>query len=226
VHEGAHPGQHRLAAARCRRADRDRQRRAASAVSCPSGSCAEDPAKISLTGIYLGQAVVAIVAALLVSSEYGTGMIRLTLTAIPRRISVLAAKAAILTAWSWPPEPSPPAHPCWPGGSSCPATASAPPSAGTVTARVEPELVRPDDPLASIGGVTNAVVCQASPVGEVAIIGPGAGPQVAGQGALSDIVAVARWRPRSSSTAVAHAAQLGPVARSPGESPSSARDKW
>ncbi len=31
-----------------------------------------------------------------VSGEYGTGMIRLTLAATPRRVTVLAAKAAVL----------------------------------------------------------------------------------------------------------------------------------
>lgn len=62
---------------------------------------------------------------------------------------------------------------------------------------MQPELVRPDDRLAGIDGVTNAVVCQAIPVGEVTIIGPGAGPQLAGQGVLSDIIAVAGRRPRS-----------------------------
>jgi homoserine dehydrogenase len=67
-----------------------------------------------------------------------------------------------------------------------------PDGAGDVTARVEPELVRRDDPLASIEGTTNAVVCRASPVGEVTIVGPGAGPQLAGQGVLSDLIAVAR----------------------------------
>ena len=69
----------------------------AAAVRCPSGHCAEDPAKISLTGIYLGQAVIAIVAVLAVSSEYSTGMIRVTLAAMPRRATMLAAKAAVLT---------------------------------------------------------------------------------------------------------------------------------
>jgi ABC-2 type transport system permease protein len=69
----------------------------AAAVTCPAGTCAEDPAKISLTGIYLGQAVVAILAVLMISSEYSTGMIRVTLAAMPRRTAVLAAKAAILT---------------------------------------------------------------------------------------------------------------------------------
>lgn len=69
----------------------------AAAVRCPSGHCAEDPAKISLTGIYLGQAIVAVLAVLAVSSEYSTGMMRVTLTAMPRRAAVLAAKAVILT---------------------------------------------------------------------------------------------------------------------------------
>ena len=59
---------------------------AAAAVRCPSGGCADDPAKISLTGIYLGQAVVAVLAVMAVSGEYGTGMIRLTLAATPRRL--------------------------------------------------------------------------------------------------------------------------------------------
>jgi ABC-2 type transport system permease protein len=69
----------------------------AAAVSCPAGGCAEDPAKISLTGIYLGQAVVAILAVLMISGEYSAGMIRVTLAALPRRTSVLAAKAVVLT---------------------------------------------------------------------------------------------------------------------------------
>jgi homoserine dehydrogenase len=73
---------------------------------------------------------------------------------------------------------------------------SEPGGAGDVSARVAPELVRPEDPLASVEGTTNAVVCRTSPIGEVAIIGPGAGPQLAGQGVLSDLIAVARWRPR------------------------------
>jgi ABC-2 type transport system permease protein len=70
---------------------------AAGSVRCPSGGCADDPAKISLAGIYLGQAVVAVVAVMAASGEYGTGMIRLTVTATPRRLVVLAAKAVVLT---------------------------------------------------------------------------------------------------------------------------------
>jgi homoserine dehydrogenase len=69
-----------------------------------------------------------------------------------------------------------------------------PDGVGDVSARVEPELVPRDDPLANIDGTTNAVVCRASPIGEVTVSGPGAGPQLAGQGVLSDVIAVARAR--------------------------------
>ena len=44
----------------------------------------------------------------------------------------------------------------------------------------------------NIEGTANAVVCRASPLGEVIIVGPGAGPELAGQGVLSDLIAVAR----------------------------------
>jgi homoserine dehydrogenase len=71
---------------------------------------------------------------------------------------------------------------------------SEPDGAGSVRARVEPDLVGRDDPLANIEGTTNALVCRATPVGEITIIGPGAGPQLAGQGVFSDLIAVARSR--------------------------------
>lgn len=71
---------------------------------------------------------------------------------------------------------------------------SEPDGAGDVTARVQPELVRRDDPLVNIEGTMNAVVCRADPVGDVTIIGPGAGPQLAGQGVFSDLIAIARAR--------------------------------
>jgi len=69
---------------------------AANAVTCPAGGCQIDPAKVSLTGIYVGQTIVAILATAAVSGEYSTGMIRLTLTATPRRWLVLAAKTAVV----------------------------------------------------------------------------------------------------------------------------------
>jgi ABC-2 type transport system permease protein len=65
-------------------------------TKCGSVSCGQDAAKVSLTGIYLGQTVVAILAVLAISDEYSTGMIRVTLAAMPRRVTVLTAKAAII----------------------------------------------------------------------------------------------------------------------------------
>jgi ABC-2 type transport system permease protein len=67
------------------------------AARCPLAGCHLDPARTSLTGIYLSQAIVVILAVLAMSSEYGTGMIATTFTAMPRRTSVLAAKAVVLT---------------------------------------------------------------------------------------------------------------------------------
>jgi len=66
------------------------------AAACPSGGCQADPAKLSLSGVWAGQAVVAVIAVLAISGEYSTGMIRITLTAMPRRLTVLAAKAALI----------------------------------------------------------------------------------------------------------------------------------
>ncbi|MGH9056329.1 MAG: ABC transporter permease [Acidimicrobiales bacterium] len=57
----------------------------------------QDTTKLSLTGIDLGQAVVAVLAVLVVSNEYSTQMMVVTLTAMPRRLSMLAAKAANVT---------------------------------------------------------------------------------------------------------------------------------
>jgi len=63
-----------------------------------SGGGQEDLPRLSLIGIYLGQAVIVILAVEAITEEYGTGMMRTTLMAMPRRLSVLAAKAASLAA--------------------------------------------------------------------------------------------------------------------------------
>jgi ABC-2 type transport system permease protein len=65
------------------------------AGACPAAGA--DPLKISLTGLDLGQVLVAVLAVLVVGGEYGTGMIRVTLTAVPRRLVVLGSKAAVVT---------------------------------------------------------------------------------------------------------------------------------
>ena len=54
----------------------------AAVTRCGGGAgCAVDPTRVSLTGIEVGQAVVAVLAVLVISGEYSTGMIRVTLTA-------------------------------------------------------------------------------------------------------------------------------------------------
>jgi ABC-2 type transport system permease protein len=65
------------------------------AATCSSSGCQVDSAKLSLTGVQVGQAIVAVIAVLAISNEYSTGMIKVTLTAMPHRLTVLAAKAAL-----------------------------------------------------------------------------------------------------------------------------------
>jgi ABC-2 type transport system permease protein len=64
-------------------------------VACPPGGC--DLARLVLSGVYLGQAPIAVLGVRAVSGEYCTGLLRTTLTAVPRRPAVLAAKALVLT---------------------------------------------------------------------------------------------------------------------------------
>jgi ABC-2 type transport system permease protein len=71
---------------------------AASVVRCQSGTCGIDPATVSFAGIYPAQAVAAVAGVLAIGNEYSTGMIKLSLTAMPRRMTWLFAKAAVLTA--------------------------------------------------------------------------------------------------------------------------------
>jgi ABC-2 type transport system permease protein len=66
------------------------------AVAAAKAGGAADLPKLSLTGIQLGQAVVALLAVLIVGNEYGTGMIRTTLLAVPNRIAVLTAKMILV----------------------------------------------------------------------------------------------------------------------------------
>lgn len=57
-----------------------------------------DPTSLSLNGWFLGQLVVGVLGVLVVTSEYGSGMIRATFTAVPERRHVLAAKALVVAA--------------------------------------------------------------------------------------------------------------------------------
>lgn len=68
-------------------------------ASCQAGSgCDLDVVPTVLAGVYIGQALVVVLAVLAVTNEYDTGMIRTTLAALPRRGTVLAAKATVATA--------------------------------------------------------------------------------------------------------------------------------
>jgi ABC-2 type transport system permease protein len=71
-------------------------------IPCATAVCGGDPTKNGLTGVQLGQTLVAILAVLAVGGEYGTGMIYNTLAAMPRRTGVLAAKALVVTAATAP----------------------------------------------------------------------------------------------------------------------------
>ena len=67
-------------------------------MTCPAGAVSSIRPRSASPRVDLGQAIVAIVAVTVVSGEYSTGMIRLTLAATPRRWRVLAAKAAVVSA--------------------------------------------------------------------------------------------------------------------------------
>jgi ABC-2 type transport system permease protein len=54
-----------------------------------------DPTSVSLTGLLFGQLAIGVLGVLTMSAEYGSGSIRATLAAIPRRPVVLGAKAVV-----------------------------------------------------------------------------------------------------------------------------------
>jgi ABC-2 type transport system permease protein len=60
-------------------------------------TCTQDTTRLSLSGVLVGQVLVALLGVLVMGNEYTSGLIRTTLIAMPRRTRVLAAKATILT---------------------------------------------------------------------------------------------------------------------------------
>ncbi|MGF7238579.1 MAG: ABC transporter permease [Frankia sp.] len=54
-----------------------------------------DPTNVSLSGLFLAQLAIGVLGVLMFSGEYGTGMIRATLSAVPRRLPVLWAKVLV-----------------------------------------------------------------------------------------------------------------------------------
>lgn len=63
---------------------------------------------------------------------------------------------------------------------------------GQVTASVGPQALPLDDPLASVGGVTNAVTLETDLAGPVTVVGAGAGKEATGLSLLSDLLAIHR----------------------------------
>jgi len=61
-----------------------------------------DPTSTALIGVLFAAAILGSLAVRAITSEYSTGMIRVTFSAIPGRRGVLAAKAAILAAIAFP----------------------------------------------------------------------------------------------------------------------------
>jgi ABC-2 type transport system permease protein len=66
--------------------------------SCPTPTtCLEDTTKLSLTGVLVGQVAIIVVAVLAVGNEYGTGVIRVTLAAVPNRAAVFVSKLIVVS---------------------------------------------------------------------------------------------------------------------------------
>jgi len=61
----------------------------------PSAIPPFDTVNLTLAGLGLGQLAAAVLGAMVISTEYSTGGIRSTLTATPRRLTLLAAKALV-----------------------------------------------------------------------------------------------------------------------------------
>lgn len=65
---------------------------------------------------------------------------------------------------------------------------------GRVSANVGPKRLPLSDPLSQIAGTTNAIAFEFDPLGQVTIIGPGAGRRETGHAILSDLLAIHRGR--------------------------------
>ncbi|PRY46121.1 ABC transporter permease [Umezawaea tangerina] len=61
-----------------------------------------DPTAISLAGVNIAQLIIGVLGVMIVSSEYSTGMIRSTLTGVPSRLPVLAAKVSVVIGTVFP----------------------------------------------------------------------------------------------------------------------------
>ncbi|MFQ6093436.1 MAG: homoserine dehydrogenase [bacterium] len=63
---------------------------------------------------------------------------------------------------------------------------------GTIKAKVSPEMVPLSDPLASVGGATNALTFETDLLGKVSVVGPGAGKRQTAYALLNDLLDIDR----------------------------------
>lgn len=61
----------------------------------PQAKAHFDPAGVSIRGYFLAQLILGVLGVLMVSGEYGTGMVRATFSAVPTRLPVLWAKLGV-----------------------------------------------------------------------------------------------------------------------------------
>jgi ABC-2 type transport system permease protein len=76
-----------------------------------------NPITTSLNGILFSQLAIGVLGVLLISGEYSTGMIRSSLTAVPRRLPVLWAKLGVFAGVAF--------RSCW-SPASCPSSSGRP----------------------------------------------------------------------------------------------------
>jgi len=69
------------------------------------------------------------------------------------------------------------------------------PAVGGWNAVVEPRCLPASDPLAAATGPTNMVVFDTEALGEVTIVGPGAGREATGHALVADLLAIHRSSP-------------------------------
>jgi ABC-2 type transport system permease protein len=66
-------------------------------TSGPGNQSSWDPTAVSFTGIFIAQLAIAVLGVLVITSEYSSGMIRVSLAAVPRRSRFWASKALVFT---------------------------------------------------------------------------------------------------------------------------------
>ena len=83
-----------------RRCRARRGRRLAPLAARPARSDRADfhPLEVSLVGVQLAQLAIGVLGVLVITAEYSTGMIRASMTAVPKRLPVLWAKAVVYAA--------------------------------------------------------------------------------------------------------------------------------